>query len=541
MKTFNIRDNVWLIHILAIGILFLCEFERYFIHSSILYDDNFHYGEFVSLLPTILSGKLNFFTIHGAMDWLPAWLAQCATDTESHFLLTMFIYHSLSAVSGLLLYMIVAQNIKLGDRYFFIVLLATVTLATYVVGYRDVFLLASIWLFIYQKNVNQQAIKSHFIAAMLGATVAINVAWSFDRGIAGIAGIGFTCLILGMFEKQFLVTIVSSALTLYFLFYIGILPHNYFDNVRFLLDTASQWSLGYSTPEPIILTFIVLVPNVVALYVLGNKLRKMIIVNRKEAAYLLMLFILTIFMFKIGTGRADPVHIDMSLWMPLLSFLYLSKDYLSLNKTIPVSNFILVPPTLTVLIYSGNYPLFILSVIPPILYFIEARNPALGARLASNRIAFLILLMTIVVAKVVKVDSHVQHGEYSWLSGLFNPPRNELLVDHQVGWVASELLNVHSNCVFDLTNSGVINGIAGLPSCTKFAYPIYATQQYEGDMLQQLEQAQPPAVVSSFSPLSPWDNELDRRFPRLRAYLIKTYPFSKCNFGYCLRYIHRPE
>lgn len=537
MKKFNLPHR-WLIHLIAIGVLFLCEFERFFNHGKTLYADAFHDGEFVATLPSVLIGGIDFFTIHGALDWMPAWLAQYMVGTDRHLLLTMFIYHALCVLAGLLLYMIVARHIKPGEKYALSILLATVVLAPYMVSYRDIVLLAAIWLFLQQQSLIESKCKSLSASIVLGLVLAGNVIWSFDRGIAGLAGIGLALLISGIFERRSLLTIGSLLAGMTMLYQLGLLRGNYWENLVFLLNTSSQWSSSFLDMEPALLTLVALLPNILALYLLGKEMGRSFDTNRQEAANAFMLFVLTLCMFKIGTNRADPVHIDMALWVPLLSFIYLSKKINSLDKTLSVQMWILAPPMLVILLYSGVYPLFILPLIPPMLYFLEARNPALGARLANNRTAFLWLLAIVVIAKSVKVSSYFSHGEYAWMSGLFNPPGNALVVDQSINWVSEEILGAHSICVFDLSNSGVINGITGLPSCTQYTYPTYATDQYEADMLLQLQQSSPAVVVISSSS---WGKRMNHHFPKLEEYLIKAYPFEKCAYGYCLRYLHQPQ
>ena len=83
--------------------------------------------------------------------------------------------------------------------------------------------------------------------------------------------------------------------------------------------------------------------------------------------------------------------------------------------------------------------------------------------------------------------------------------------------------------------------MTGLPSCTKYIYPVYASQRYELDMIQQLQKRNPPVVVYSSTH---WAFQIDGRsmhdrFPELKKYLLKTYQYEKCDFGYCLRYLNQ--
>lgn len=42
-------------------------------------------------------------------------------------------------------------------------------------------------------------------------------------------------------------------------------------------------------------------------------------------------------------------------------------------------------------------------------------------------------------------------------------------------WAAKFLMSQNTSCLLDMTNNGIINALTQLPSCTKFAYPVYAT------------------------------------------------------------------
>jgi len=60
-------------------------------------------------------------------------------------------------------------------------------------------------------------------------------------------------------------------------------------------------------------------------------------------------------------------------------------------------------------------------------------------------------------------------------------------------------------------------------------------------MIQQLQKRNPPVVVYSSTH---WAFQIDGRsmhdrFPELKKYLLKTYQYEKCDFGYCLRYLNQ--
>jgi len=197
MKIFDFNKNPWLIYTVAIVIFLLGGIAKFYSHSAIVYDDPFHYGEYVATLPSVMIGKMSFLTIHGALDWLPAWVAQLFDGTEKHFLLTMILYATLNLFACFLLYAIIILFANSHSKYGSIIILIASAVTIYMVTDRDVFLLLSIFLFFldYQRS-SESKIYVTLLEGSLGIALAMNLFWSFDRGIVGIVGIGGACLIL---------------------------------------------------------------------------------------------------------------------------------------------------------------------------------------------------------------------------------------------------------------------------------------------------------------------------------------------------------
>jgi hypothetical protein len=104
-------------------------------------------------------------------------------------------------------------------------------------------------------------------------------------------------------------------------------------------------------------------------------------------------------------------------------------------------------------------------------------------------------------------------------------------------WAATKIRNSRSECLLDMTNSGMINAGANLPTCTRYAYPVYATRNYESDLLAQIRNTSPNAIVYS---TENWQYSIDGkdmrvRFPKLDTFLRREYPIEECNEKYCVR------
>jgi hypothetical protein len=131
-----------------------------------------------------------------------------------------------------------------------------------------------------------------------------------------------------------------------------------------------------------------------------------------------------------------------------------------------------------------------------------------------------------------------QHGLYNWVRLVANPLKNSSAVDPSINWVASELNRKHSQCIFDLSNNGLVNAISNLPACTRFSYIIYADKKFEGEIIESLTAKLPPAIVYSSDY---WSYSIDgknmvTRFPNLDLFIKRNYPIESCNYGYCMRY-----
>ncbi|MFN7834372.1 MAG: hypothetical protein ACK5NY_01055 [Burkholderiaceae bacterium] len=544
-SVFDLQGKNWLIHIVALGILLSGIFDRFSVGNA-FYSDPFHHGEFVASLPSVLIRNINFFTIHGAMDWLPAWFSQQIWGPNSYFLPNMLIYTSLDALASLFLYFIITLLTHRENKYRAAILISSAVLTGYVVGSRDVFLILAIF-FYFLCETSQSNHARKFIEITLGVSLAVNLLWSFDRGFTGIAGIGLACLIIAISEKRHLLTIVSFAASLLVATWIGAFSLSAFiENFEFLLVTSSQWSFGYSKFKPILFTGLVAIPNGWAIYYLVNNLVRSITncntLDRtrfwKETANLGLLIICTILMFKIGVNRADFGHVVMALWMPAIVFLYLNiRLSIFANTTMAVAIVFLA-------LRAHNYWI-LFGAIMPIIYENNYRGALkkLSYYIVAPKFAVAVLAIPLIFVKVLKIASNYSQNGYLWMSQVSAPPANQSLVDQSMNWVSAEMLRAGSRCVFDLSNNGVINGLTALPACTKYTYPAYATQPYEADMIQELRQRNPPVVVfsSTYWSFSIDGKSMHDRFPELKNYLVDTYPYEKCNFGYCLRYVKQPD
>ena len=501
------KKNNWLIYFFTLGIALTGAFSRIVAGE---YSDPFHDGEYVASLPLMLSGNINFFTIHGALDWVPAWLSHRVFGAEKYFFHTMLIYEMLNALASVVLFLIIALLVREG-KYRALILITAAVLTPYFVSVRDVFLLLAILVYFVCEEISYKRAQK-VLEITLGILLAVNIWWSFDRGIAGIAGIGLACLILIVFERRYLLALGAFTAFIAGLVWIGAISlAGYVENIKFLVATSSQWSYGYSKFAPVLWTAFAVVPNGLIIYYL---VRQFFYPQSdwKERASVVMLMVLSLALLKVGINRADVGHIVMSLWVPGIAFLYLRGRCGDI-----------IPPRVISTVMSS---------------LIGKKYPKFTNILGSTKFALIAVAIPLYIFNIYKVSENA----YPWLTRDFEPPPNYALVNKNAQWVSTEILKVGAQCVFDLSNHGVINGLTGLPPCTKYTYPVYATRQYEADMLHQLQQSNPPVVVFSSAD---WVFVIDGksmhdRFPEVKEYLVQNYPYQLCKFDYCLRYINQP-
>lgn len=537
MKFSDLKNKF--IHFSALGILFSGIWLKLFPIGNGFYNDPFHHGEYVASLQSILSGNVKFFTIHGAMDWVPALFLQQFFGVSQYFLPTMLAYQCLSALAALLLYCTFGLLTSRNNQYRPVILMSTALLAVYLVGIRDLFLLLAIWIYFLSERCFSKK-WTNALELALGVALAVNLFWSFDRGFVGIAAIAFPCIIMIFKENRYLLSMVSFITSLLLLNWLGALSFsNYAANLQFLMATSSQWSYGF-TKTPIILSALVGMLNGWVIYYLLKQLNKTIRVNWKETANLFSLVILIILMYKIGINRADGDHVVMALWAPVIAFLYLHEKY---TVKLPiVSNFIIIIIIMLLAKISRITVLYFCILIPAI-YVIQTKFSKVRCDLASTKIAIMVLAIPIIFLNTLKISERSAGGDYQWMQKLSAAPTNQSLVNDSILWVSREILKAGSSCVFDLSNNGVINGITSLPACTKYIYPVYATQRYEADMLKELQQQNPPVVVfsSTYWSFSIDGKSMHDRFPELKKYLIKTYPYKNCDLEYCILNTSNPS
>ncbi|GAB3473351.1 hypothetical protein [Azotobacter salinestris] len=524
--------------ILGIACLLVVSLASMKMKGGILHD-SFHHGEYFASLATLLSSQYTLvpLTIHGALDYIPGLIAFHTFGHENYFFPTWLIYRLLDVAAAILLYLL-AEDFSKDRPHSLFISLAWALCAPAFVGYRDVMLLLSIYLyFSIQKQDNPFSAK--VLEVCFGVVVALGLFWSFDRGITAAVSLGSACLVQLFRSRLYSSSLVSFAITL--LAIELVFPQaslsGYFDNVKILLETASQWSKEWKHGYGIFLAGLLALANALAigLLLLAMFDRK---ASTNHLPNCLFFILLSLFLFKIGSNRIDLGHILMGLWGPLLASLYWYSSTRE-KKPGPIlkASLGLIFVALFMASYKFRNPVFI-PMAASVIIALSHAFPLARTKAMSHTLATLLLVLTL-SSSLLQVAKGHSDKEYVWLDYLDSPPPNPLLVTEGVRWASRELLSSGSHCVFDLANSGVINGLTGLPACSRFTYPVYADRRYEKEMIDSMKKQRPKAIIYSSTY---WSFRIDgktmhARFPSLNDFLRNEYAQEKCHLEYCIRYL----
>lgn len=504
--------------------------------SATILDDPFHHGEYFASAVNFFSSdssKVTPLTIHGALDFIPATLAKFHWGQDRYFFPTWVIYRLLDLFSAVALVAIAYETTR-NKAPQTILLMALAVVAPRLVGYRDVFLLASIYVFVLLQTRSFKCSTRNSFQIFFGILVALGLFWSFDRGIAGALSLGLATLRLTYKRQGYAISLVSFFMVILLLSYSWkeFSLSNYFENLTVLAETSSQWSYGW-TRQTFLLTGYALLLAVAAFIILFL----VVIENIKSVIFWaipLALAAVSVFMIKIGTNRADIQHILMSLWAPILVYNVFWGVLAKPPTYLKLLSLTFVLASLKFTIYYAN-PVFL--VIGGMILFVSCSKLQFRSKIANYLLPLIIIIpVAISAAKDIK---EISNKNYHWILKIINPPANVDVSTEGVRWVSEQLIKHNAKCVFDLSNNGIINGLTNLPSCTRFTYPVYAGSKHETELIDGVKFAAPSAIIYS---TTYWSYSIDGRkmndrFPLLDAYLIKSYPNEECSLGYCVRYM----
>jgi hypothetical protein len=528
------RDNI-IIYVFMIVIIALVVGRG--LGPDMLLLDRFHEGEFfANSMEYIGNGttQKRGLPIHGLMDILPSMLTAGIWGLNHNFVPTYAVLKLLDFTAAALLVLIAMRLARPVPNRMWL-LLALCLIAPFVVGRRDVFLLLSILQFvILVQNRSGQQRRITFL--LFGIIVAFGMLYSYNRGLVAIISLGLATLYLAWFERRFFIALGGFAVTLVVLH----LSSELFDiswylrNIQYLAASSPEWRYEWSGTTVFFVSFAVLL-NAIALFSLWSD-RNALSKQPRTMAVIIALTLLSLLMLKIGTNRAAFSHIMMTAWVPclivLMSAQSLQLDHNSHRARGMILCFVMAV-LIALLLWLREYDGFL--VILPLFFVVAVVDFQAHQRAKTIVVGTLVFLQGIYGA--LYVQETLAKAQYSWVARVVSPPTNAATSEPVVNWAAAEILDSGAQCLFDLSNNGLINGLALLPSCSRFTYPVYAASRYEDLLIADLVQADPPAIIFSadYWSYAIDDRSMQDRHPDLDTYLRQIFPFETCKGGYCIR------
>lgn len=498
--------------------------------------DHFHAGEyFAALLSLVQQTSFVPLTIHGAMDYVPGVISMLLFGKEHYFFATEMGYVLLAFLGVVFLFLLLLKFDLSGPQ-----LVIAGFLIPWLVDYRDFSLIILVWIYFLSVDQKPDA-RNLILLLLLGLAGAFNFYWSANRGVAGTVSIGAALIILAFRDRRCLLPVGVFGISVPALSFVHpvLSLNHYIDNLLVLTKTSYQWGYGLQR-DPVILSIymalMLLGANALIIHQWASGER-----TAKTTANACLLVFASVFYYQISTYRADFFHIPMGLLALLigLSYWYFvrSKQDGGLKNFELVILWIMAALTSLISIYFDQRYGLLLVVFLLTLIFERA---FLGRNASWIFLAVILLCYVWVGSDVVR---RYHRGSYQWISHLFKPPQNTVLATEPMRWVSDQLVQSKAGCVFDLTNNGIINALADLPACSRFSYIVYADGKFENELIRSLDHTRPTAVVYS---TTFWSYAIDgrpmsSRFPNLDRRIRKTYPYEKCEYGYCLRYLNPPN
>ena len=529
--------------IILIGLLILTLKLIYsFTQLTFPITDPFHFGEFfASATHYSVSERLDFhpLQIHGLNDIIPALLAESIWGEDHHFLPTLAFYKLLNFMSyGLLISAFLLIGTKSAAQL--LMLISILLVGDTMVSYRDTVLLLSINSFLIIQKYEDNHKWIYPLQILFGVVVAFSLFWSFDRGVAGIIALGIATLVAANRNKKHIVSVIVFLLSIVAFSNVGELfsPTKYIENLIHNISQSSQWSYGFTFKTASLILFAVYANAFsIAQLVLSFKLIKS---NSQALELAIMFIILSVFLLKIGTNRADMSHIVMTLWVPLLllNSIFQHIQILPRVSSVVTIQFIIATLAFFYVLFNphfGDVPVVAAIVAATLLIYLLFTVKLVNYNLIS--VTFILLAVFPILYDSAKILKQVSKGNHIWITKLKSPPPNIELSTDGLVWASSRILRDKNPCLFDLSNNGIINSLAKLPSCTKFTYPVYATQEHENELIEQLKNSRVNSVVYSttFWSYRIDDRSMATRLPELDKYVLKSFPYVECKFDYCIR------
>jgi len=501
--------------------------------------DTFHEGEYLGLLWTMQSyyrGESAFpLVIHGGLDYLPSFLAYHLYGPE-HIIVGTRVVNTVIVAVAWSLFVGIFDRIIQRNRASRLWLLAPLLLLGFAswkltdsdsihkafVNPRDLLYVASVY-FAFSFEAEARVWGKRAYLVLFAAACCAAPFWSYDRGLVTVAF--FAAFVAGLlFRRQFrdvvLVAVTGGCVIAVLIGTgaAGTLTAN-IGNVAYWARNSGIWSFPFSArlvlfSLPIYLLLVAVAAIAASLFIAESKrsgLGAHIAIFALMASYLPLVASVV---NRLGGARAM-----WGLWPAAVIAVYFASLHVGKVEfsfrlagregSLPGSRQWLVLGSCAALV------LYIATYFPPYLPLYYDPKP-LRFDAVANSIDF--------------------------ARNAVSPKQDRTVVGQSLLGVADFLNETRTPCIFAWTNEGAIALLTGLPYCTRFPYAVYASAAEERAMLDELERANPPAIVSGSDN---WAFNIDgkpmaQRLPVIDAYIAKNYPHERVVGSYRIRYRESP-
>jgi len=508
--------------------------------------DSFHIGEaFAAAITLIAKPGSSPLTIHGGWDFIPALVSRQIAGEEGYLYPTIYFTISILPVMAAVLFWCFLFRLfkDRQDLNATVFLSMAAILAPSLVGIRDVFLIISCWV-LYELLFSRSQLDASKWSIALAMATSMGALWSFDRGIVATTTVLGTLLTATYLRHNtyYIAVICFSVLSILLLILLFRLSGtiDYLANVEFLFRTSSQWRHPLSIQRAMGSGLVIL--NLI--FTIGATQRgRSSLSDPNFTPFWLGMSICSLLMVRIAVNRADMTHLHMAMWAPLLLTVYSAREEIRHNKPrrgITTGLLISVCASIVFALNPESYINFLAVIFASAMLWSKGLQQERYFEIFFTCLAIWTLFVSTItpllsLASTIKrvVDGRLVTPVEYILKGV--PYAS--IADAGNTWVAGAINDSGSECILDMTNSGIINAGTGKPTCTDFSYPVYATESYEEELLRQAKEAQAEIIVYS---TENWQYRIDgkdmrTRFPRLDQYLRQAYPQEECREKYCIR------
>jgi len=251
-----------------------------------------------------------------------------------------------------------------------------------------------------------------------------------------------------------------------------------------------------------------------------------------------------VIMLRIGINRADMTHLLWAMWAPLILTAY---SYSTRKESSSEPSPALLAVAFSMFSYFSLY--FALWTLSFSVLAISLSSSLLWLQQLSTvsriRVFLASLSLWILFISLANPTNSLASAAKGVLKGRIVTPAEYLysgisysrVADKGNAWAAKKIRDSQSKCLLDMTNSGIINAGADIPTCIQISYPVYATKKFEDRLLSEISNMNANAIVYS---TENWHYSIDGkdmkvRLPRVDALLRQKYPVLECSYKYCIR------